>query len=186
MSSSLNYTVYNQHVGTESSVQSPPLWALPWHQLSVCSQSCMKWSKMSCVLCVISNACRVTVTGNICTLVRDTEHTSIRASDTEQSVCICTYVFYLLWSRMCILEADNAGLWVLRSGCGRCSTALWQCQRWRGGERGAHGSPRQPWRGGGRIVATWEERMCVGSDLVVVVVFLVVHAGPGRLVLHAL
>lgn len=93
----------------------------------VCERTvvCMNWSKMLCVLaCVISSVYLLTVTEHIRILVRDAEYTSIPASDTEQSVRIFTHVFYLLRSRRCILEADNAGLWVLRSASGWPSTAL--------------------------------------------------------------
>lgn len=148
---------------------------------------CMNWSEMLCVLpCVISSVCLITVTEYIRILVRDTDYTSIPASDTEQSLRICTCVFYLLRSRRCVLEADNAGLWVLRCACGCRSTTLRQWGWGGGGEGGTDGSPSwsQCWRG--RVVSAREKWLCVGSDLVVVIVFLVVHAGPGRLVLHAL
>ena len=161
---------------------------LNWKHCTVSTPSgfTMTSTKCSCVwccVCVISGVCLVT--GYIRVPARDAEYTRIPASDTEKSMCICTRVFYLLRSRRCILEADNAGLWVLRSACGWCSAALWQRGRGGGGEGGADGPPCCS-RRGGRVAPTWEERLCVGSDLVVVIVFLVVHAGPGWLVLHSL
>lgn len=95
----------------------------------------------------------------------------------------CTQVFDRLRPRRCILEADDARLWMLRSACARRPGAL----RQRGG-RGGAGSPCRPrHRGRGRGFApAGEERLRVGPDFVLVLVLLVVHAGPGRLVLHAL
>lgn len=86
---------------------------------------CMNWSKILCVsACVISSVYLLTVTEHIRILVRDAEYTSTAASDTEQSVRILTRVSYLLRSRRCVLEADNAGLRVLRSAGRRPSAAL--------------------------------------------------------------
>ncbi len=68
---------------------------------------------MLCVLpCVISCVCLITATGYICILVRDAEYTSIPASDTEQSVRICTRVFYCY-----DLEGASSKLIMLDSGC---------------------------------------------------------------------
>lgn len=166
-----------------TALYSYPLFGLYIARVFLSAQSCV-WTDQRWCVCwrVISSVCRVTVTDNIRILVRDA---GIPASDNEQSARICTRVFNLLRSRRCILKANNAGLWVLRSACGWRSAALWQWHWGGGGERGADGSSSWP-RCGGGVASTWQERLCVGSDLVVLIVFLVVHAGPGRLVLHAL
>lgn len=100
-------------------------------------------------------------------------------------VCISTHMSWTLRSRRCILKANNARFWVLRAACQRCCAHLGQG---RGGrERHSRRSSCRPRRGGGRrLASSGQEWLHVCSDLVFLVIFLVVHAGPGRLVLHTL
>lgn len=83
-------SLYNRHVSTESAVQSLGL----HNDFSVCK--CMNCSKMLRVVCDIECTPKITATDYIRILVRDTEYTSILASDTKQSVHICTQVSRLL------------------------------------------------------------------------------------------
>lgn len=101
-------------------------------------------------------------------------------------VCISTRMSWTLRSRRCVLKANNARLRVLRAARQRCCAHLGQGRG--GGERRSRRSSRRPRRGGGggRLASSGQERLHVRSDLVFLVVFLVVHARPGRLVLHTL
>ena len=98
-------------------------------------------------------------------------------------VCVCVCVCERLRSGVCVLKAYDAGLWVLDAGLGRPPGEGGGGRR----EASAGSSSAEPrLGGGGGLPSSTQERLGVCADLVFLVVLLVVHAGPGRLVLHAL